>query len=296
MMMICVRPRSTRWIWWHANSSSSRACGVWSWVRDSAPWPNTWRPSTGSVWWDTTVRGIQLVVLLLPFVDVWFTILCNIYTYVLTCVCYTPHHIVSKEQIEYARESCRGLSNVEFVQDDYRHAAHRPEHIKAFDRVYSVGLLEHVGRHNYRGYYELVETCLKDDGLHLVHAITMRDSSVPRTEDWTNKYIFPGGELPHPQDYFTYSAGLLVVEDVHSLSLSYVKTLRVWKKNFIANWPQLEATYGKMMDGKFYRMWIYYLDQSIGTFEGRLIHLYQVVHSKQGCKLGALRPGYDSVR
>jgi cyclopropane-fatty-acyl-phospholipid synthase len=204
---------------------------------------------------------------------------------------------VSKEQIEYARESCRGLPNVEFVQDDYRHAANLPENLKGFDRVYSLGFFEHVGRHNYRNYFELVEKCLKDDGLHLVHSITMRDSSVlARTDDWNSKYIFPGGEIPDPEDYFSYSAGLLVVEDVHSLSLSYVKTLKAWKKKFIANWPQLEATYGPMMDGKFYRMWIYYLDQCIGLFEGRVINLYQVVHSKQGLKMGAPCPGYDSVR
>jgi cyclopropane-fatty-acyl-phospholipid synthase len=200
--------------------------------------------------------------------------------------------VVSKEQLAYARESCRGL-NVEFVEDDYRNAAQSGQ----FDRVYSIGFFEAVGRHNYRNYFEVVDTCLKDDGLHLVHSITLRDASLPNTDDWLNKYIFPGGELPHPQDYFTYSEGLLAVEDVHNLGLSYAKTLRVWKKNFIEHWPKtLEQKYGSLVDGRFYRMWINYLEGSIGSFEGRACHLYQVVHSKQGSKAGAPCTGYESVR
>jgi cyclopropane-fatty-acyl-phospholipid synthase len=182
--------------------------------------------------------------------------------------------------------------SVEFVEDDYRNAAQSG----MFDRVYSLGFFEHVGRHNYREYFELVASCLKDDGLHLVHSITMRDSDLARTDDWTNKYIFPGGELPHPQDYFTYSQDILAVEDVHCFGPSYAKTLRVWKKNFIHNWPKLEEKYGPMMDGKFYRMWICYLDMCIGSFEGRMTNLYHVVQSKQGLKRGAPTNGYDSVR
>lgn len=209
-------------------------------------------------------------------------------------LCLTPEKIcflVSKEQVQYARDSCRGLP-VEFVLDDYRNAAQSGK----FDRVYSIGLFEHVGRNNYRGYFELAESCLKDDGLLLTHAVTLRDASLPRTDDWMNKYIFPGGEIPHPQDYFDASEDILAVEDVHNFGTSYAKTLRAWKKNFITNWPKLEEKYGPMVDGKFYRMWICYLEGSIGSFEGHLLHLYQVVYSKQGLKRDVPSCGYDSVR
>jgi cyclopropane-fatty-acyl-phospholipid synthase len=182
---------------------------------------------------------------------------------------------------------------VEFVEDDYRNAAQSG----VFDRVYSIGFFEHVGRHNYRSYFELVDTCLKDDGLHLVHSVTLGHAGLPNTDDWMNKYIFPGGEIPHPQDYFTYAEGLLLVEDVHNFGMSYAKTLRVWKKNFIEHWPKtLEQKYGSRVDGRFYRMWINYLEGSIGSFEGRVLQLYQVVHSKQGNKPGAPCTGYESVR
>lgn len=179
-----------------------------------------------------------------------------------------------------------------FVEDDYRNARNSG----LFDRIYSIGFFEAVGRNNFREYFELVASCLKDDGLHLVHSITLRDASLPRTDDWLNKYIFPCGELPYPQDYFDYSEGILTVEDIHNFGTSYSKTLRAWKKNFIESWPMLEKKYGQMIDGKFYRMWINYLEGSIGSFEGRVCQLYQVVQSKQGCVAGAPSYGYDSIR
>src|SRR3546814_9062291 len=38
-----------------------------------------------------------------------------------------------------------------------------------FDRVFSVGMFEHVGVRNYRAYFETVHRCLRPHGLTLLH-------------------------------------------------------------------------------------------------------------------------------
>jgi cyclopropane-fatty-acyl-phospholipid synthase len=194
-------------------------------------------------------------------------------------------YTISKEQIDFARKQCKGL-NVEFFLEDYRNA------VGVFDRVYSIGIFEHVGVHNYREYFEVAHRCLTDDGIHLLHTIGLRDNRCPKTHEWVNTYIFPGGELPFPEDIFTYSSGLFMCEDLHNIGYSYSLTLQAWLKNFEAHWEEeLKPKYDGMVNGRFYRMWIIYLSFSIACFESRRLNLYQVVQSKRG-----LPGGYDSVR
>ncbi len=71
---------------------------------------------------------------------------------------------ISREQIKYAREACAGLP-LEFQLIDYRDAK------GSFDRVVSIGLTEHIGHKNYRGFLKLASDRLKDDGLFLLHTI-----------------------------------------------------------------------------------------------------------------------------
>jgi len=71
---------------------------------------------------------------------------------------------VSKEQIALGQKLCKGLP-VEFRLSDYRQLNER------FDRVVSVGMVEHVGYKNYRTYMKAVHRCLHDDGLFLLNTI-----------------------------------------------------------------------------------------------------------------------------
>jgi len=179
---------------------------------------------------------------------------------------------ISKEQVAYARESCKGL-DVEIKLEDYRNATGQ------YDAVYSIGLFEHVGHRNYRGYFKVVERCLKPEGLALVHAITIADHQT-QTEAWLTKFIFPGGELPHVKDYLTANENLLVVEDLQSFAKSYAKTLRCWRNNFRKNWDSIEKNYKGRFGGRFYRMYDYYLAFCEGLFKERSGQLHQVVYSK----------------
>jgi len=191
---------------------------------------------------------------------------------------------ISKEQVDYAKKTTEGLP-CEFRLEDYRHATGQ------YDRVYSIGVFEHVGKHNFRDYFQVMHRCLKDDGIHLLHAITCKDRSNFQCGDWIDKWIFPNGVLPYPDEYFTYSDGLFFVEDVQNLGPNYAKTLAVWHKRFNQNWPKIKDEFGPKLDGKFFRMWNYYLEFCAAVFDYRHVNVYQVVYSKEG-----LKEGYDAPR
>lgn len=102
---------------------------------------------------------------------------------------------ISKEQVKYARESCRHLAQAEFLLCDYRALDFPP---KSFDRVICIGMMEHVGRKNYDGLFKQVRHYLKDDGIFLVHTIGLSDKDFPDADPFMHKYIFPNAMCPFP--------------------------------------------------------------------------------------------------
>lgn len=186
---------------------------------------------------------------------------------------------LSTKQCDYAKKICQGLP-VEVRNHDYREVE------GTFDRIISIGLMEHVGVKNYRGFMELLNKCLKDDGLALVHTIG-RDTTGITSNPWITKYIFPNGHLPSIAQFGQAIEGLFVMEDWHNLSVNYDSTLVAWFNNFEKNWGKIQAEY----PDPFYKMWKFYLLSCAGGFRARTIQLWQVVLSKKGV-LG----GYESVR
>jgi len=186
---------------------------------------------------------------------------------------------ISKEQVALAQELCAGLP-VEIRLQDYRDVH------ESFDHIVSLGMFEHVGRKNYRAYFDVARRCLKDGGLFLLHTIGRKDA-VPPTDPWLNKYIFPGGVIPSMTQITKAVGKKFVIEDWHNFGADYDKTLMAWFANFDAGWPALEEKYGK----RFYRMWKYYLLQCAGAFRARNLQLWQVVLSKEG-----VEGGYRSIR
>jgi len=187
--------------------------------------------------------------------------------------CEVVSYNISRRQVEYAREICRGLP-VDIRQQDYRDAG--KEQVE-YDRVVSVGLMEHVGPTNYRGFFELIKARLKSGGLALVHTIGGNTSRM-RADAWISKYIFPGGVIPSEAQLTRAKEGLLVLEDWHNFGPDYDRTLLAWEANFLEAWPQLKHSEG--LDERFYRMWRYYLNCSAGAFRARGLNLWQMVFSR----------------
>jgi cyclopropane-fatty-acyl-phospholipid synthase len=177
---------------------------------------------------------------------------------------------VSKEQAKLGREMCKGLP-VEIRLEDYRKINGK------FDRVISIGIMEHVGYKNYRTYMEKAYANLKEDGLAFIHTIGTNQSNTTANA-WTTKYIFPNGMVPSMAQISKAMEGLFIMEDWHNFGEDYDKTLLAWDANFEKAWPDLKDQY----DDRFYRMWRYYLLTSAGAFRARNLQLWQMVMTKPG--------------
>src|SRR3989344_3306184 len=185
---------------------------------------------------------------------------------------------VSKEQVEFGKQLCKGF-DIEIRYEDYEDVNEK------FDRIVSLGMFEHVGYNNYIEYMKIVDKCLNENGLFLLHTIGTKN---PRggTDPWLNKYIFPKGFLPSLRQIIKTSEDLFILEDLHNLSINYDKTLLAWHNNFIKSLEKLKDKYSE----RFKRMWEFYLLLCAGAFRARNIQVWQIVFSK-----GRIRD-YESVR
>ena len=185
---------------------------------------------------------------------------------------------ISRQQADYAREQCVGLP-IEIRLQDYREIDQR------FDRVFSLGMYEHVGSKNFRRYFETARRCLVEDGLFLLHSIG-RDQSSTRIDPWIARYIFPNSMLPSPAQTTRALEGLFVIEDWHNFGADYDLTLQAWRRNIERAWPTLDGRY----DERFRRMWRFYLAASIALFRSRRAQLWQLVLSPRGVPGGYVAP------
>jgi cyclopropane-fatty-acyl-phospholipid synthase len=177
---------------------------------------------------------------------------------------------VSRQQAIHANAQCADV-DVEIRLQDYRDVDEQ------FDRVYSIGMFEHVGVKNYATYMETVRRCLPDpQGLTLLHTIGGNRSS-NRTDPWMDRYIFPNSMLPSASQITKATEGLLTLEDWHNFGPDYDRTLMAWHRNITAAWDDLRA-----YDERFRRMWDFYLLVSAGGFRARYLQLWQVVLSRDG--------------
>lgn len=198
---------------------------------------------------------------------------------------------ISEHQAQTARERCRGLP-VTIVLDDYRRFAARlaRKGVGRFDRIYSLGMFEHVGVRNYRTYFKTVRSLLEPRGLFLLHTIGT-NVSVRANDPWVERYIFPNSMLPSMAQIARALEQLWVVEDWHGFGPDYDRTLMAWHTNFERHWDKLEAQSGGRYDERFRRMWRFWLLGSAASFRARRNQLWQVVLSPQG-----VRGGYREVR
>jgi cyclopropane-fatty-acyl-phospholipid synthase len=175
---------------------------------------------------------------------------------------------LSNQQLELGRELCVGLP-VELRLQDYRDAS------GTYDRVVSVGILEHVGPRNYRNYMKVVDQCLAPGGISLFHTIVNpRSQSVG--DQWINRYVFPNSSLPSIAQLARAMEGLFLFDDLHAFGEDYDLTLMAWYRNFVRAWPQLKASYSE----RFRRIWTYYLLMCAAVFRTRQAQLFQAVISR----------------
>ena len=167
---------------------------------------------------------------------------------------------LSENQLEYSNKKAKELNlenQVEFRLIDYRQLDEK------FDRIVSVGMLEHVGRKFYKNYFNQVSNLLNDDGIALIH--TIGSVNPPRDpQPWITKYIFPGGYTPSLSEVAKpiENSGL-IISDIEVLKMHYAHTLRHWRERFVGKKDRIL----EMFDEKFFRMWEFYLSSCEMTFK-----------------------------
>jgi cyclopropane-fatty-acyl-phospholipid synthase len=182
---------------------------------------------------------------------------------------------LSEEQVKYANAAAKKAGvdkQIEFKLLNYQAL---PQEGKQYDRVVSVGMMEHVGQYNHHSYFETVDTLLKPGGVSVAHFISQQ-IELP-VDAWIDKYIFPGGYLPSVREITAllprYNFRLI---DYENLRPHYTLTLHEWRKRFNKHQDWVE----KKFDKKFYRMWDFWLACSEGSFKYGSIDLSHFVFTK----------------
>jgi cyclopropane-fatty-acyl-phospholipid synthase len=189
---------------------------------------------------------------------------------------------LSPAQAEVARERirARGLADrcrVEVM--DYREL--RGER---FDKLASVGMVEHVGVAKLPAYFRQASALLRPGGLFLNHGIAPlvpRDDSLRsrifREGGFVQRYVFPDGELPFLHE--TVSAAVdagLELRDVESLREHYALTLRHWLARLERRRPEAERAVGVTA----YRIWRLYMAGAASDFERAQNGVFQALYVK----------------
>jgi cyclopropane-fatty-acyl-phospholipid synthase len=185
---------------------------------------------------------------------------------------------VSENQVRTAREYCRGLP-IQIHFQDYRALTGQ------YDRIYSLGMFEHVGESNYATLFAKVHRLLVADGLFLLQTIGA-NTSATGTDPWIERYIFPNSHLPTLAEIGAAAERHWVIEDWHNFGVDYDRTLMSWHHDLAQRWHEIPH-----YDERFRRMWHYWLMTSAAAFRARRNQLWQIVMTPHG-----LPGGYQEVR
>ena len=167
---------------------------------------------------------------------------------------------LAPDQIAFANERAAeaGVSDrVKFELKDYREVEGQ------FDRITSVGLIEHLGTPHYPTFFKHAHRLLKDDGVMFSHCCGRMGPPAGATDVWTRKYIFPGGYIPALSELVSEAEkARLIVSDVEALRYHYAYTLEEWYHRANAAKDEIIALY----DERFFRMWQFYLAGAESAF------------------------------
>jgi len=189
--------------------------------------------------------------------------------------CHVTGITLSREQANYARERLRreGLAERTDIRlQDYRDAG------GSYDKIVSIEMFEAVGEEYWPLFFEVLRERLAPGGVAALQIITIADASFQayrRRIDFIQRYIFPGGMLPSPTALASAidKAGLKLKNRCY-FGGSYATTLAHWNARFQSRWHDI-AQLG--FDGRFRRMWTYYLAGSETCFRLRKIDVGQFV-------------------
>ena len=180
---------------------------------------------------------------------------------------------ISHEQVRFATQKAKemGLEDrVEYIEDDYRNIT------GTYDVFVSVGMLEHVGKKNYKELGKVVDRCLSEKGFGLIHSIGRNYPGLMNS--WIEKRIFPGAYPPSLKEMMDiFEPNALSVLDIENIRMHYAKTLKHWYTRFNQN----EDKVREMFDDDFVHAWRLYLAGSIASFTAATTQLFQILFTRE---------------
>lgn len=189
--------------------------------------------------------------------------------------CQVTTTTISRQQFELAQERIAraGLQNrIRLLLEDYRELKGR------FDKALSIEMFEAVGFQHYDTFFAKLISLLHPGAPFLIQTITMNERRFPRyiqSTDWIQKYIFPGGELSSVVEIEKSLArtGNYRLAGRKDFGLDYARTLHLWREEFHRRIGDIRRL---GFDGRFERMWDYYLAYCEGSFLERYIGVSQL--------------------
>jgi cyclopropane-fatty-acyl-phospholipid synthase len=195
---------------------------------------------------------------------------------------------LSEPQAELAREriATAGLGDRCRVElRDYRALGSEPP----FDKISSVGMVEHVGNAQLDEYFASAHAALRPGGLFLNHGIVSIDASRPeplksrvaarvwQRGEFIDRYVFPDGELlPAARVVASAERSGFELRDVESLREHYALTLHHWIRRLEAKRGEAIALVGDAT----YRVWRLYMSASAYGFRVGRIGIIQSLLAK----------------
>ena len=180
---------------------------------------------------------------------------------------------ISKKQLEFAKKRIfnAGLNekvDIKFL--DYRDVKGQ------YDSIASIEMIEAVGEKYLNKYFSMIKNNLTPGGTGAIQAIIIKDElydQYRKSEDFIQKYIFPGGFLPSLQSIrdHTKKSGLQLKE-YKSYGIHYSNTLKKWRENFIYSWSDISK---QGFDQSFKKIWDFYFSYCEAGFKSKNIDLIQ---------------------
>lgn len=184
---------------------------------------------------------------------------------------------LSREQAKFTENriaQSKAGNRCSVMLKDYREL---PSQGKRFDKIASVGMVEHVGLKNLEAYFRVAYDLLRPGGLFLNQGIGRSQYSPPPKESFIQKYVFPDGELvPLHQTIACAEAVGFEVRDVENLREHYALTLRHWVRALQQNKKTLLDIVPEMT----YRIWLLYMAGSAVAFDSGDIFINQILLRK----------------
>lgn len=151
----------------------------------------------------------------------------------------------------------------------------------AYDKIASIGMVEHVGRKNLTAYFRRIFELLKPGGLVLNHGITaaaLRSQGLGSgISEFVDDYVFPGGELEHISEVMHHAtAGGLECLDAENLRPHYARTLWEWVRRLDTHNEEARRLIGEQK----YRIWRIYMAGSAHAFDQGWMEVWQVLAGK----------------